>query len=416
MGEKNGLIVSPKIDLHKSHLLLKNVLLIIPELGGGGAEKSFLKISELLAERHTVYLCVFHTLTTVPYPVRIELIDLQTPPVRDVVKKLLYVIDRYQKLREIKTRLRITVSISFLEGADYLNVLSRKREKVVLSVRGSKSSDGQISGWLGTLRRKILIPQFYRRADTVVAVSQGLKLEMQSDYQIEPSKVVTIPNFYDTAQICQYAKQALSVGDTRLFDKPVLIHSGRFHPQKEHLKLLDIFQQVRQRIDCRLLLLGDGELKSEIKEHAQALKLNVGEETEPADVCFLGFQANPFQFIARADLFVLTSSWEGFPNALAEAMICSTSVVSTDCPTGPRELLAPGTDISYQTTEPEETPYGWLMPLLKDQRAIEQWVNAVVGLLTKPDITKVTAARQWMDTFSQGRIAQQWFGLISDSS
>ncbi len=238
---------------------------------------------------------------------------------------------------------------------------------------------------------------------------------MQSDYQIEPGKVVTIPNFYDTFRIGQQAEQKLSSSYQRLFDKIVLIHSGRFHPQKEHLRLLDIFSQVRQQLDCRLLLLGDGELKPKIKEHARELGLRVDEETEPADVCLLGFQQNPFQFIARANLFVFTSSWEGFPNALAEAMICGIPVISTDCPTGPRELLAPGTNVAYQTTEPEETPYGWLMPLLKDQWAIDQWAEMIIRLLAKPDITKTTAARQRMEAFRQEKIAQQWFDLIKES-
>ena len=393
---------------------MKNILLIIPELGKGGAERSFLELSRLLIKKYNVYLCVFHTELTFPRPIEVDPIDLQTPPTSYTVRKLIYIIARYQKLRKLKSRLRIAVSISFLEGADYLNILSRRQEKVIVSIRGSKTHDGQISGWLGTLRKKILIPQLYRRADTVVTVSRGLEREMQSDYQIESSKVITIPNFYDTVQICQYAKQELLVSNTCLFNKPVLIHSGRFHPQKEHLKLLKIFQRVRQQIDCRLLLLGDGELKTDIISRAKYLGLVISEDSKPADVCVLGYQQNPFQFIARASLFVFTSSWEGFPNALAEAMICGTPVISTDCPTGPRELLAPETDIAYQTTEPEETPYGWLMPMLKDQAAIDQWVQMIVRQLEQLEVvkSKAIAAQQRMEEFSQEKIAQQWFDLV----
>ena len=398
----------------KSYLFLKNILLIIPELGKGGAEKSFLKISNVLAKKYTVYLCTFHTQVTVPYSVEVELIDLQTLPTQNIVRKLAYIIIRYRKLQKVKTMLRIAVSISFLEGADYLNILSRKQDSVIVSIRGSKTSDGQIDGWLGRLRKKLLIPQLYRKADKVVTVSEGLAHEMQSDYQIEPSKVATIPNFYDTPRIGQQAKQKLPARYQKLFDKIVLIHSGRFHPQKEHLRLLDIFSRIRQQLDCRLLLLGDGELKSKIKEHAQGLGLSVNEETEPADICLLGFQSNPFQFTAQASLFVFTSSWEGFPNALAEAMICGTPVISTDCPTGPRELLAPDTDVTYQTTEPEETPYGWLMPMPKDQATIDQWVLMIVRLLEQPKVAraKAVAARQRMEDFSQEKIARQWFDLI----
>ena len=361
-----------------------------------------------------MHFCVFHTHVTTTYQVKVPLIDLDTPPTTNNAKKLWYIYRRVLALRNIKKKYKIDVTISFLEGADYLNILSKRREKVVVSIRGSKTSDGQISGWLGKLRKNILIPQLYRKADAVVTVSEGLAHEMQSDYQIESSKVITIPNFYDTARIGQQAEQKLSPRYQKLFNKIVLIHSGRFHPQKEQLRLLNIFSRVRQQLDCRLLLLGDGELKSKIKEHARGLGLSVGEEAEPADVCLLGFQPNPFQFMAQASLFVFTSSWEGFPNALAEAMICGTPVISTDCPTGPRELLAPSTDITYQTTEPEETPYGWLMPMLKDQVAIDQWAQMIVHLLKRPEAAqaKAAVARQRMEKFSQEKIAQQWFDLI----
>ena len=391
---------------------MRNTLLIIPELGEGGAEKSFSEISRLLASSYNTYICVFHTQVATPYTFEGKLVDLKTPPTQNTITKLIYIVIRYWRLRQAKRKYRISTSISFLEGADYLNVLSRNHDKVIVSIRGSKTSDGQISGWLGKLRKKVLIPQLYRKADAVVTVSEGLAYEMRSDYRIESGKVVTIPNFYNTSQIYQYAKQELPAAYTSLFDKPVLIHSGRFHPQKEHLKLLDIFQRVRQQIDCRLLLLGDGTLKLDIKDRAHLLGLGISEDAEPADVCLLGFQQNPFQFIARADLFIFTSSWEGFPNALAEAMICGTPAISTDCPTGPRELLAPGTDVTYQTTEPEETPYGWLMPLLKDQRAIDQWVQKVSDLLANPNPAKAIAAQRRMEEFSQEKIAQQWFELI----
>ncbi len=367
----------------------------------------------MLAKVFDVHVCVFHNQVSAPFAIE-NIINIQTPPTRNIARKIAYAAKRRKKLREIKIERQITVSISFLEGADYMNVLSRNHDKVVVSIRGSKTSDGEISGLVGQLRKKVLIPKLYRKADTIVTVSQGLAHEMQSDYQIEPGKVVTIHNFYDTAYIGQQAKQKLSPRHQKLFEKKVLIHSGRFHPQKEHLRLLDIFSRVRQQLDCRLLLLGDGELKPKIKERACRLGLSIGEKTEPADVCLLGFQPNPFQFMAQANLFVFTSSWEGFPNALAEAMICGTPVISTDCPTGPRELISPGTDVIYKTTEPEETPYGWLMPMLKGQATIDQWVPIIVRLLEQPKAAqaKAVAARQQMEEFSQEKIARQWFDLI----
>ena len=394
--------------------ILKNVLLIIPELGNGGAQVSILKLVRILSERYLVYLCVFHTQLKAQYPSHVRIIDLKTPPTSNVFRKLFNWYKRFLSIRKIKRDQEINVSISYLEGANYLNIISRRNEKVVASIRGSKTNDRQIDGILGKLRKGFLIPQLYQKADTIVTVSRGLEYEMASDYNIDSGKIITIPNFYDLRYIYQQAQQRLPQDYQYLFNKPVLVHSGRFHQQKEHLKLLEVFRLVRQQVDCRLLLLGDGKLKADIKNRAQSLKLVVSEDAKPVDVCLVGFQQNPFQFITRANLFVFTSSWEGFPNALAEAMICGTPVISTDCPTGPRELLAPETDIAYQTAEPEETLYGWLMPLLNDQRAIEQWADRVIHLLNKPDATKATAARQRMEEFSQEKIARQWFEIIEE--
>ena len=282
----------------------KRVLLIIPELNRGGAQVSVLKLSDILSEKYRVYLCVFHVHVNATYQVNVPLIDLNTPPTTSIAKKIEYIYRRIRTLRSIKKQYKINATISFLEGADYLNILSRKQDRVIASIRGSKTSDGQISGWLGTLRKKILIPQLYSNADSIVTVSEGLAYEMRSDYQVKSDKIVTIPNFYNTFHISQQAKQQLEPNCQKLFNKPVLVHSGRFHPQKEHLKLLDIFWQVRHQVDCRLLLLGDGELKPKIKERIQALGLGVSKGVEIADVCLLGFQSNPFQFIARANVFV----------------------------------------------------------------------------------------------------------------
>ncbi len=402
---------------------MENILLIIPELGKGGAENSLLKLSAQLATRYKVYLCVFHTQVKVPYPVTVDLIDLHTPPTTHPLQKLFYIITRIRAIRKIKRQLMINVSISFLEGADYLNVLTKGREKVITSLRGSKTYDQEISGWLGKLRRKILIPWLYKKSDCIVTVSKMLAQEMHQDYHIPRSLIKCIPNFYDIASVMKMASEPLAPVYQGLFTTQVIIHSGRFHPQKEQMALISIFKLVRQQRSARLILLGDGALRISLKQHAKSLGLKVcdvidhqPEVLPDADVYLLGFRQNPFQFIARAAMFAFPSSWEGFPNALAEAMLCRVPVVSADCPTGPREILAPDTALESYANMPEETPYGWLMPLVntQDETMLQQWAEVMLQVLKGFDTAKIEAAFQRMQSYSVASVCEQWDRVIED--
>jgi glycosyltransferase involved in cell wall biosynthesis len=116
---------------------------------------------------------------------------------------------------------------------------------------------------------------------------------------------------------------------------PVIVGAGRFQRQKDFPTLIRAFARLRLERPCRLLLLGEGGWRDRLVALIQDLGLG-------AEVDLPGFQPNLYPFLARADLFVLSSAWEGSPNVLTEAMALGTPVVSTDCPSGPREILEGG--------------------------------------------------------------------------
>jgi glycosyltransferase involved in cell wall biosynthesis len=118
-------------------------------------------------------------------------------------------------------------------------------------------------------------------------------------------------------------------------EPPVLLGVGRLTAQKDFANLVEAFARVRAERRCRLLIIGEGELKGELER--QIRDLGIGD-----DVDLAGFQANPYPFMKAARLLVLSSRWEGFGNVLVEALYCATPIVSTDCPHGPREVLADG--------------------------------------------------------------------------
>ena len=138
------------------------------------------------------------------------------------------------------------------------------------------------------------------------------------------------------------------------------------------------------------------------------------------DVYFLGNIANPFCYIKRAKIFTLTSGWEGFPLALGEAMICGTPVISTDCLTGPREMLAPGTELVGNLLESEFADYGVLMPLLDKKNksydeSVRLWSRTILELLQDEKRLKHYSDKgiERMKNFSREKIVDRWLKIIA---
>ncbi|RYE91453.1 MAG: glycosyltransferase [Cytophagaceae bacterium] len=137
------------------------------------------------------------------------------------------------------------------------------------------------------------------------------------------------------------------------------------------------------------------------------------------EVFFMGFQANPFRFVRRATVAVLSSLNEGFPLALCEAMACGVPVASADCSTGPREILAPNTPLKQYAAAPEWAEYGLLLPMLGKTRAehaatAQPWVAALGELLNDPARRAHYAAQasRRADDFATRPVMAQWEQLI----
>ena len=173
----------------------KRILLIIPEMSMGGAQRSLSKLSIELAKQHWVGLVIFNRNDRVAYEHGGELISLNVIPPDSLFGTLKAFFQRVSRLRKLKKELVIDVSISFLEGADYINILSQRTDKIVLSVCGSKIHDENMEGNWRWLRLNLLMPWLYRKADTVVTVNQGIAREMRTRFRLSPSKIVTIGNF-----------------------------------------------------------------------------------------------------------------------------------------------------------------------------------------------------------------------------
>jgi glycosyltransferase involved in cell wall biosynthesis len=218
---------------------------------------------------------------------------------------------------------------------------------------------GNASSWRGRLTPR-LIKRFYPWANGIVVVSHGVRDDMAQLTKIPRERITVIYNpSIVSADVREKAQAPLDHPWFEPGQPPVLIAVGRLQIQKDYPTLLQAFAQVRQKRPVRLLILGEGKERPMLEEIIKTLGVE-------EDVSLPGFVMNPFAYMARASLFVLSSRWEGLPTVLIEAMCCGTPVVSTDCPSGPREILREG-------------QYGQLVPVGEPTalaRAIETTLDA----------------------------------------
>jgi glycosyltransferase involved in cell wall biosynthesis len=178
----------------------------------------------------------------------------------------------------------------------------------------------------------------YPRIDHIIAVSAGVAADTASVARYPEARISVIRNPVITPDLLRDAAKPCAhpwLQQPRGARVPVVVGAGRLQRQKDFPTLIRAFALLRQRRPCRLLVLGDGRGRAALA--ALIAQLGIG-----ADVELAGYQQNLYPFLANADLFVLSSVWEGSPNVLTEAMALGTPVVATDCPSGPRELLADG--------------------------------------------------------------------------
>ncbi|MBQ08119.1 MAG: glycosyl transferase [Roseobacter sp.] len=309
---------------------IRHISIYIPSLRGGGAERVMVVLANGLADRgHKVDLLL--TQAVGPY-----LAD---------VSKDVRIIDLNRNramtsLIPLATYFRRERPDAMLTAMNYANIiaivakiLARSRSRLVVSEHCPPSL------WMfGSVRGKImryLIKLFYPFADRVVCISNGMASEMNELLNVPRSKLTAI---YNPIDIDSLQKQMKSPADHPWLlehSHPVVLAVGRLSWEKDYPTLLKAFSKLRATRSARLIILGQGEEEKRLNDCAEELGI-------AGDVSFAGFQENPFSFMASCDLYVMSSAYEGFGNALVEAMACGARVVSTNCPNGPNEILGSG--------------------------------------------------------------------------
>jgi len=336
-------------------MIKPNLAIFIYSLSGGGAERI---VSDLCSE-----LCCIYNITlvlmndNVDYEIigadRIVYLEKSLATENGLFKFLKLPLLAW-KYKNILKQYNIDISLSLLTRPNYISILSQlwmKKRKIVISEHSFLSKMYEGNTFQSKINR-LLIPILYSKSSEIIAISRLIALDLENNFKINKNKIHIIYNPFNLERI--YQKSLASIDFD--FSKYTFVTVGRLDNGKNHKLQIEAFQKLEDK-NTQLLILGEGRNK----EFLEKLVINL----ELKDRVFLlGFDANPYKYMRQSACFILSSNFEGLPTVIIEAMACGIPVISTDCKSGPREILAPQSDITTQLeNEIELAEYGILTPV-----------------------------------------------------
>lgn len=359
-----------------------DIAYFIRSMHGGGAEKATLhllsefakrglKVDLLVARAEGSYLKLI--------PPEINLIDLSTDQVFLSFPKLI----RYLQWQRPKA---LIASLHYpAEMALWARELAKVPTKVIVIEQNTLSVEAKNSSQLSVRLSPLAARLSYPLADRVVAISKGVAVDLAKTICRPFDKIDIIHGAIITPNLFQQAQEPIDHPWFEAGEPPVVIALGRLHKQKDFPTLIHAFAKVRQTLLARLMILGVGPEEDNLK----SLIHNLGIEK---DVEMPGFFLNPYPYVARAGVFVLSSAWEGLSNILVETLALGTPIVSTDCPSGPSEVLNGG-------------KYGLLVPVGDSDAMAQSLIKALGGKGKK-------AEPEWIEKFTAEYCTQRFLELL----
>lgn len=342
----------------------KKLSILIYSLAGGGAERVVSILLNELQERYDISLVLMRDKIDydIAKEVKIHFLENSKPDENGILKllKLPYLGWRYKRFCQEND---IDITLAFMNRPSYVAIFSKLFANNILTIISERTTPSLMYGADNLLSKisKLLIRKLYPKADAIICNAEGNRFDLINNFSIDSQLCLTIHNPFDLSKIEKLSKEPVN---NIHFDKFTFVTVGRLDHGKNHQLMISAFSKLEDK-NSQLIILGEGLLRASIERKIRALSLE--------DRVFLvGFDANPYKYFSKSDCFLFSSNYEGFPNVLVEALACHLPVISTDCPSGPREILAPNSDISVQLTERcEKAEYGILFPTQKEDSLIQ---------------------------------------------
>jgi glycosyltransferase involved in cell wall biosynthesis len=375
---------------------MRKLMIVIHSLRGGGSERVLINLLKgLHRSEFSITLVLYEGVFDYPMPGDVKLRILNIATGRNIFKLTASFVLKILRLVGLMRKESPDVILSLISSTNatvtIARLLSGIRCRLIVSEHTHPSVN--LGNELYGNVTKRFIKRCYPRADRIVAVSEGIKQDLIHNFGVREAKIAMIYNPINIEEI-----EVLSTEDVEhpWFREgiPVVISVGRLTKQKGYPYLLKAFSMVRRSLECRLVILGEGEDKENLVKTAIELGLK-------KDVEFMGFQQNPFKYMARSSFFVLSSLYEGFGNVIVEAMALGLPVISTDCPSGPSEII-------------EHRMNGLLVPV-KDAEALARAILDIAGNnVLRNELS--AGARLRARSFTLDKIVEKYRGVFLENS
>lgn len=354
------------------------VCILKESLAFGGNERSVANVTMTLENDYSVYLCLFNG-QDVQFEYGGKLIDIKAPPKKTRLMKVINSFIRSFRVKRFVRREKIDIMYEFLSISNYLTYVKYEKLIKIISSRDFANLQNRICSYNKALKR----------SDGMIFNSEYAKSFYLGTYPEDKDKVFTVYNIIDTEKIEEQAnEQTEETFNEFILNHPnTIISVGRFCKEKCYESLLMSFVFIQKQVKgAGLVLVGDGMYKDQYK-------LIIDKYNLQNDVYFTGFQKNPYKYMRKCRCFVLSSLSEGFPNVLAEAMAVGLPVISTNCFSGPAEILRKDALYVDLDKDFEQCDYGIMVPAIKDETEAAQHISkAVIHLLSNSELIEKYSA------------------------
>ena len=369
----------------------RRVCFVLPSLNGGGAERAAVQVlNQLNSSVWDRSMFLFER--SGPYLADLDpAIDLRSAPAPSRVA-------RWRALRQFVARTRPHVVMAFLSFASALTAAraAGTGTKVVFNQQTPLTAfltDADFA-WRRGWRRSAFTTGsrlVYGAADLIVATSHGVADDLTRNFGVPPKRLAVIPNPVDLEAVRCRAAEPLTHAEMLRGNGPVIVAAGRLADAKNYPLMIDAMARLRESVPARLFILGQGDLEG-------ALRRQVADRRLDGAVTFLGFHANPWKFIAQADVFALTSHYEGFGNVLIEAMALGVPVVAT-ASAGTRDI------VHHERTG-----------LLVEDHSVDAVAAALRRVIEQPHARAAmrAAALTWAERFSTPRVVAHYEAVLGE--
>ena len=302
------------------------LVIFMPSIEGGGVEKNLFIIGNFLGRKIKNTILITADKKFNSKFKNITLINPKTKTKSDSSRKWKYLLCLIELIKLIIHNKQITVFA--FQANFYCAIIC----KIFFNIKLITRSNSSPTGWSQNFLKKKIFSYLFKKIDQVIVNSQEFKYEIKKKFN---SGSICIYNPLNKKEIKKLSEEKISLNFYRKSNELKIINVGRYVDQKDQITILKALNLIKHQVKFRALIIGRGILKNDL---ASYIKLNKLTDC----VKLITFQENPFKFIKMADVFILSSKYEGLPNVLLESLVLGKYIISTNCPTGPNEILSGG--------------------------------------------------------------------------